>query len=199
MEDSENKKINREKEIYKWLKRNMDRGDYLEDEDRVEIKEIVNYYINRDIDQMLKEIYNFDLHDAKTLNKLWVLIKTGHFEGKEEYEWMKCDFNKKKPWKTYQTLQYITGHTWIVKQLKDGKLHGTFVEFHKNGVTRAYRHYHEGKLHGTSEYWYESGIPEEYAEYRHGKYHGEVKLWRDNGQLFSHKFYKDGQPDDEKS
>ena len=71
----------------------------------------------------------------------------------------------------------------------NGKRHGEYKEWHKNGQLRTHCFFHHGKIHGEYKQWRRDGQPLGYHVYHHGELYGEYKTWYSNGSLERHCFY----------
>ncbi len=65
---------------------------------------------------------------------------------------------------------------------KDGRLHGTFTEWHRNGKPARAGVHEQGARAGTWTIWYESGRKEEECGYAGGERHGVFAAWWPNGK-----------------
>ena len=75
---------------------------------------------------------------------------------------------------------------------KDGKRHGPFEWYYKNGQLRGEETYKDGKLSGPSESYHKNGQLLGKSTYKDGKFHGSTEWYYENGQLKDKWTYKDG-------
>ena len=65
----------------------------------------------------------------------------------------------------------------------NGKPHGEYNQWFKNGQLWEHSNYENGVLHGEYKEWYENGQLAVHSHYENGFLHGECKRWYSNGQL----------------
>ena len=75
---------------------------------------------------------------------------------------------------------------------KDGKRHGPFEWYYKNGQLRGEETYKDGKLSGPSESYHKNGQLLGKSTYKDGKFHGSTEWYYENGQLQRKGTHKDG-------
>lgn len=74
----------------------------------------------------------------------------------------------------------------------DGKLHGSYKEWHNKNILYKETTYVDGKLHGEYKQWHENGKICKETTYVDGKLHGSYKTWRDNNIPSINTTYVDG-------
>ena len=77
-------------------------------------------------------------------------------------------------------------------RVKDGKRHGKWTWYHKNGGLKAVGKYAHGELDGYWEWWRESGKPLQAGSFDGGQQVGSWKRYYDNGQLWDEGDYDGG-------
>ena len=77
-------------------------------------------------------------------------------------------------------------------RVKDGKRHGKWTWYHKNGGLKAIGKYANGELDGYWEWWRESGKPLQAGSFDCGQQVGPWKRYYDNGQLWDEGDYDGG-------
>ena len=90
----------------------------------------------------------------------------------------------------------FTGRTSGVNQgtYKDGKRHGPFEAYHKNGRLQAKATFKDGKPHGPAELYlyHENGQLKMKVTLKNGKEHGPFEDYHKNGRLKRKGVYKNG-------
>ncbi len=76
---------------------------------------------------------------------------------------------------------------------KDGKPHGEWIIWHKNGQKRSLTNYAAGVVQGISASWYESGQLKSQGNYLTGKRHGLLTEWNESGRKVAESKYDRGQ------
>jgi len=82
--------------------------------------------------------------------------------------------------------------------LKDGKPHGLYKEYHKNGQLKEEVTYNNGEIIGPGKQYNTNGqLEKEVTFFKSGKIYGHYKeyMYHDNGQLSQEETYKDGKLD----
>ena len=77
---------------------------------------------------------------------------------------------------------YDDGGLAKVAGFEEGKLHGPFVEWHRNGKPARAGALEHGARVGTWTLWFESGLKEEECGYAGGERHGPFATWWPNGK-----------------
>jgi antitoxin component YwqK of YwqJK toxin-antitoxin module len=98
---------------------------------------------------------------------------------------------KEGPAKTY----WQNGAPKLEYTIKNGKLHGTKLQWHSNGVLKFKAYYLKGQLHGLSQSFSESGTLLSQAFYFHDKKTGIQCQWRDDSSPISQISYSNGKRD----
>ncbi len=84
------------------------------------------------------------------------------------------------------------GEIRSLEQFKDGKSHGLYRHWWKNGVKSEEKNNRNGMAHGLWKTWYEDGGKQLEQRVRNGKLHGPATRWYRNGQKKNESFYQDG-------
>ena len=84
------------------------------------------------------------------------------------------------------------GEIRSLEQFKDGKSHGLYRYWWKNGVKSEEKNNRNGMAHGIWLAWYEDGGKQLQQRVRNGKLHGPATRWYRNGQKKNESFYQDG-------
>jgi antitoxin component YwqK of YwqJK toxin-antitoxin module len=126
----------------------------------------------------------------------WNKSLGGHLSRKGSY-----DINGKKTgvWErwtyhlsTDSTLE--SGHAIVERSsFKDGKLHGKFTTWHKNGKVAKECEYIAGKLNGKLKEWHQNGKLANESEYINGKLHGVSRDYDEMGKLVNEQKYEHGE------
>lgn len=77
-------------------------------------------------------------------------------------------------------------------EYKNGKRHGFYKYFHKNGQLKFRGSYTNGKLRGAFEGFYENGQLEETGDYKNGKKHGPWEFFDEDGNFVAREIFKNG-------
>lgn len=116
-------------------------------------------------------------------------------------------FYANKPFNGVVLYPYGTSHYSQIINVLDGKAHGLYLQFHKNGEPKELTNYEFGKRDGVSYKWYDNGQLQVKSFYEQGRLIDTVYQWHKNGQLKSwsiehprrtytleyHMFYETGQ------
>ena len=78
-------------------------------------------------------------------------------------------------------------------EYKNGKRHGFYKYFHKNGQLMFRGSYTNGILQGAFEEFYENGQLQETGDYKNGKQHGSWEFFEEDGNLVSRTIFKNDQ------
>ena len=96
--------------------------------------------------------------------------------------------------------KYMTNGSHTIKKenqkytvnLFNGKRHGVFTEYYKNGQIKLDYNYKNGVIDGAYKSYYENGQIEKNCNYINGKFDGSYKSYYENGNLMDQLHYKNG-------
>lgn len=74
----------------------------------------------------------------------------------------------------------------------DGKLHGDYRRYHKNGKLMVETKYSNGEIHGSYKEWREDGMLKTETTYKNGFENGLYVMYNKNGGLLIKSYFKDG-------
>lgn len=93
-----------------------------------------------------------------------------------------CDFNF-----TYDNglpeKQYSDGTLKSDYEVKNGKIHGEYIEYHENGNVLIKGLYNNGSAEGEWIEYYQNGVTLQVNHYNKDMLHGDQQGWHENGQL----------------
>ena len=75
---------------------------------------------------------------------------------------------------------------------ENGKKHGEYKDWWRNGTLGIHCFYENGERHGEYKDWYTNGTLWKHCFFKNDKLHGEYKEWYSNGTLREHYFYEYG-------
>jgi hypothetical protein len=78
-------------------------------------------------------------------------------------------------------------------EYRDGKKHGKWIAWHVNGQKEQEGEWCDGNMHGKWTVWYQNGNKEGEGEYRNGEMHGPAIHWHESGKKRSERDYRDGE------
>jgi len=78
-------------------------------------------------------------------------------------------------------------------QFKEGKMNGSYKQWHNNNQMYIESHYINGKKTGEGKQWFQNGQLQGLLFYLDDKLHGEFKEWNEEGILLHHQIYEDGE------
>ena len=85
-----------------------------------------------------------------------------------------------------------TGEFRSLEEYKNGKPHGLYIYWWKNGVKAEEKNFHDGISHGLWESWYPNGQKQLEQSVENGKLHGPASRWYSNGQKKDDSLYQNG-------
>ena len=85
-----------------------------------------------------------------------------------------------------------TGKLRSLEEYKNGKPHGLYIYWWKNGVKAEEKNFHNGISHGLWESWYPNGQKQLEQSVENGKLHGPASRWYSNGQKKDDSLYQNG-------
>ena len=85
-----------------------------------------------------------------------------------------------------------TGKLRSLEEYKNGKPHGRYLYWWKNGRKAEEKNFHDGISHGLWESWYPNGQKQLEQSVENGKLHGPATRWYSNGQKKDESLYQNG-------
>lgn len=90
------------------------------------------------------------------------------------------------------TLHKNSKDTASIKSFKNGKPHGVWKEFYRDGSLRSQRHFKDGEKQGVYEAWWADGKIRLSYNFLDDEYEGNCRDWSETGQLLKSMNYKQG-------
>ena len=85
----------------------------------------------------------------------------------------------------------LRGRKISERSLKEGKLNGLSISYHRDGKKRSETIFKNGKFDGLLQRWHENGTKWSEGIYKDGKRDGLISVWNQNGNKASEATYKD--------
>ena len=101
-------------------------------------------------------------------------------------------YGKKTPFTGWCKQVRQTGKLRSLKEYMNGKPHGLYVYWWKNGRKAEEKNFHAGISHGLWESWYSNGQKQLQQSVENGKLHGPASRWYQNGQKKDDSLYQNG-------
>ena len=98
-----------------------------------------------------------------------------------------------KPYSGWVKMLYDSGQPEALARIKDGKMDGLHVGWHRNGKKKYEENNKEGERHGLYVDWHENGQKAHEATYKDGGLYGLATVWYENGKKEAEGIYKDDQ------
>lgn len=105
-------------------------------------------------------------------------------------------FLDNKPYSGYLYSLYPNSKdTMEVKGYEEGKEHGTWKKYSKNGVLTEKRFFITGSKEGEMKTWWPTGKIQSICNFKNNEYEGNLKQWNNQRQLILNLNYKKGHED----
>ncbi len=103
-------------------------------------------------------------------------------DGKEKVH-TATDSLLKKDGKKQELVRYPNGNKKLTGTYRNGKRHGVWSSWYKDGSLKSELRYEKGQRHGFYKTWYKNGQLRYEGQYRHGKRSGTWKYYNKEGEL----------------